>query len=274
MLGGGCSEHGGRQGVYRATPILTLAMSRRNLGLSSLSSRTALSSDYSALSSALTAQSVAGLSATLESFSAQLGQFSAKHHARIRGSGEMRDQFSALCRELGVDPLAGFGKGGVWSLFGLGDYYHALALLIVDVCLAARDSMGGYLALDYVQRTVSALKPTPVTMNDILQAIHALAPLEQGYAVVTVQGVKLLKCSTAQLNSDSTTLLDAVASTELGHLSSTELQAYTRTLGSEWSQERVQRCLEVAVLQEGIVWTDEQAEGGTQYWVPALFTFD
>ncbi|GAA5969863.1 hypothetical protein JCM11641_008067 [Rhodosporidiobolus odoratus] len=278
-------------------------MSRRAAGYSSLQRHLDSASSYSTLSSSLAAQQAASLSSQLATFQAALSSFSSHHRAKILSSPSFRTHFSQLCAELGVDPLGG-GSKGLWDKIGVGDWYYALGVQVVDVCLKARERGGGLVALDEVLREVGKLRgsgvakkaaadgtktrataaggavaTTEVTEADVQRAIETLEPLGCGYAIIQVGGKKVVRCSPGGLDRDSLVVVEAAAGTGRGSVTRQEVIAFSaRDRAAGWEVDRVERALEKALLDDGLVWVDEQAERrgheGREYWAPGLFVME
>ncbi|ORY82385.1 vacuolar-sorting protein SNF8 [Leucosporidium creatinivorum] len=274
-------------------------MARRGVGYSSLQRHLDSANSYSTLSTSLAEQQTAALSQQLATFQASLASFSTHHRAKILSSPSFRSHFSQLCAELGVDPLGG-GAKGIWDKMGVGDWYYALGVQIVDVCLRARERGGGMVALDEVIQQVTilrrggpnaglngksstsggkAIKPPPsaeISPSDVARAIDALAPLHCGYKIITVGGKQVVRCYPGGLDRDSLIVVEAAGEqgTGRGAVSMHEVHAFTRREGGEgWTMERVERAVEKAMMDDGMMWVDEQAGGGREYFVPALFEF-
>lgn len=119
----------------------------------------------------------------MEVFRANLEEFAAKHKAEIRKNPLFRGQFQAMCAAIGVDPLAS-GKG-VWSVLGMGDFYYELSVQVVEVCLAANPTTGGYLELSELRRRLvtsrgRSVRHQEITEDDILIATKKLKVLGGG----------------------------------------------------------------------------------------------
>ncbi|BGP14662.1 hypothetical protein JCM10213_001628 [Rhodosporidiobolus nylandii] len=275
-------------------------MSRRAAGYSSLQRHLDSASSYSTLSTSLAAQQAATLSSQLATFQAALTAFSTHHRAKILSSPSFRTHFSQLCAELGVDPLGG-GSKGLWDKIGVGDWYYALGVQVVDVCLQKRERGGGLVALDEVIREVAKLRggaakgkdgkgksrataaggaaaTTEVTEADVQRAIEALEPLGCGYAIIQVGGKKVVRCSPGGLDRDSLVVVEAASGTGRGSVTREEVLAFTARDGAAWDLDRVERALEKALMDDGMVWVDEQAEGNglgdREYWAPGLFVME
>ncbi|KAM0754736.1 vacuolar-sorting protein SNF8 [Meredithblackwellia eburnea MCA 4105] len=272
---------------------------RRNAGMSSLQRHIDQTSSYGQLSSDLLETQMAILNANMSTFQTTLSNFSTRHRAKIASSPQFRQHFSQLCAELGVDPLGG-GTKGLWDKIGVGDWYYALGVQVVDVCLQARERGGGLVALDEVLHRVmqlrsgggkGALKPsasgqlqpqqTEISESDIKRAIEALEPLGCGYALLVVGGKKVVQCYPGGLDRDSLVVVEAAGSTGRGAVTQDEILQFTRKGGAVdgWNLDRIDRAIEKAIMDDGMVWVDEQSGGGgvvagKEYWVPALFDFE
>jgi hypothetical protein len=122
---------------------------------------------------------------------------------------EFRRQFQVMCAKIGVDPLA--SNKGFWSeVLGVSDFYFALAVQIVDVCLATRALNGGLLSVDALLERLLRMRgrAVPVGLDDVRRAIEKLAVLRSGYKLVTVGDRLMVQSVPYELNRDHTTLLD------------------------------------------------------------------
>ncbi len=267
-------------------------MARRHTGLSSLQRHLDNNQSYSSLSTDIHQQRQASLKSQLETFQSALSKFSSTHRSKILSSPEFRQAFSQMCAELGVDPLGG-GQKGIWDKLGLGDWYYALGVQIVDVCLKARDRGGGLVALEEVITGVELLRnPTrnpaatargAVSKSDVKRAIEALEPLGCGYAVIELgPGSAVVRCSPLALDRDSLVVVEAASAlvpreaAKAGAVTRDEVWQFTRRGSVEkgWTLDRVDQAFEKAVKVDGLAWVDDQAPGaGALYWVPALFDF-
>lgn len=202
-----------------------------------------------------------------------------------------------MCRELGVDPLGSGGKkAGMWDSFlGVGDWTYALAVQVVDVCLASRERNGGLIEVDEVVRGVSRLRSGPaartkgkqvqqevdsdaaVTAQDVIRAIDALKPLGCGYTVITAGNKQMIRCVAAELDTDSLSLLQAASEGGQGFVTVSTLRSSTATSrqgGQQgWTAQRAMNAIEKALMTEGMVWLDDQESGEMRYWLPSLFDF-
>ncbi|KAK4703470.1 ESCRT-II complex subunit VPS22, partial [Phenoliferia sp. Uapishka_3] len=211
---------------------------RRNVGMSSLQRHIDTTSSYSTLSSDLLTTQMAVLESTMATFKSSLSSFSTRHRQKILSSPQFRQHFSQLCQEIGVDPLGG-GAKGLWDKMGVGDWYYALGVQVVDVCLAARERGGGLVALEEVIQKVELLrnggrKPTTgkpsandISESDVRRAIEALEPLGCGYALLVVAGRKVVQCYPGGLDRDSLIVVEAAGSIGRGAVTADEIWAFT-----------------------------------------------
>ena len=278
-------------------PLPLRLMSRRTAGYSSLQRHLDSTASYSTLSTSLAAQQSANLASQLSTFQSALSNFSTQHRAKILSSPQFRTHFSQLCAELGVDPLGG-GAKGLWDKMGVGDWYYALGVQIVDVCLKKRDRGGGLVALDEVLRDVRKLRSIPssnskrttasngttattaadISESDVQRAIEALDPLGCGYSLIEVGGKKVVRCSPGGLDRDSLVVVEAASNTGRGAVTREEVLSFTgKDNGDYWTMDRVEQAIEKALMDDGMIWVDEQTTGVTverEYWSPGLFVME
>lgn len=82
----------------------------------------------------------------LEFFRSNLEEFARKHKKEINKDPVFRHQFSKMCQEVGVDPLA--SRKGFWAeLLGIGDFYFELGVQLIEICMKTRNQNGGLIEL-------------------------------------------------------------------------------------------------------------------------------
>ena len=264
---------------------------RRHLGISSISRQSDSLASYSTLSTSISTAQLALLDSQLSTFQAALQSFATKHRAKILSDPVFRQHFSVMCSTLGVDPLGG-GKKGVWDYLGVGDWTYGLAVQVVDVCLGARERNGGLMEVTQVLQGVARLRTGntttgassastqttgAITVADIARAIKALEPLGCGYAIVDLPASsagapkrQMVRSVAQALDTDA---LECAAANGRAYTTEIELASYARSGGKQWSSERASVALHKALMEDALVWVDEQATEGFRYWVPALVAF-
>ncbi|SCZ98266.1 BZ3500_MvSof-1268-A1-R1_Chr3-2g06259 [Microbotryum saponariae] len=271
---------------------------RTGVGYTSLQRHLDSQSHYSTLSTTLLSSQAQSLQAQLQTFTTALASFSTTHRARILSSPTFRSEFTRLCAELGLDPLGG-GKKKLWDRLGLGEWYVALGVQVVDVCLGLRDATGGLVSVEVVLRAVRKLRnggmddrTEQVTVGDLEKAIQVLGPLGCGYKVVSSNGVenhsdagakssasasansnaiiKLVQCRPQALDTDSFVVVQLA--TEKGYLTVEDLARIK--MGEGWGAERCERAL-IKGVESGLCWVDDggEGEGEKRYYVAGLWAF-
>ncbi|SGY50827.1 BQ5605_C001g00930 [Microbotryum silenes-dioicae] len=269
---------------------------RTGVGYTSLQRHLDSQSHYSTLSTSLLSSQAQSLQAQLQTFTTALASFSTTHRARILSSPTFRSEFTRLCAELGLDPLGG-GKKKLWDRLGLGEWYVALGVQVVDVCLDLRDATGGLVSVEVVLQGVRKLRnggkndrTEQVTVGDLEKAIQVLEPLGCGYKVVSSNGVenhsdagakssasatsnasiKLVQCRPQALDTDSFVVVQLA--TEKGYLTVEDLVRFK--MGEGWGAERCERALSKGV-ESGLCWVDDGGEEAAEkrYYVAGLWAF-
>lgn len=255
---------------------------RRNVGISGLQRQSESLASYSQLGESISNAQLTQLEGQLKTFQAALRNFATKHRSKIISDPVFRQHFSTMCAEMGVDPL-GAGKKGVWDYLGVSDWTYGLAVQVVDVCLQTRERNGGLIEMRQLLQGVTRLRTgsdtaatdrSAITTNDIARAIKALESLGCGYQIITLEGSseKLVRSVPQAFDTDSLVLLECAAHLGKGYVTEQDLVDYTRSTKA-WVLQRAVSALNKALLEDGLVWVDEQATGGRQYWVPSLLAF-
>ena len=202
----------------------------------------------------------------LDSFKQHLETFATKHKSDIKKNPEFRKHFQKLCSQIGVDPLQ--SSRGFWSeILGVGDFYYELGVQITEVCLATKPKNGGLISLEELHKLVlkgRARARQDVSQDDLCHAIKKLSILGSGFKVLALQGGHLVQSVPSELNMDHTTVLQSAQKTGF-----TSVSGLAGERG--WDAERATRCLDYLV-QEGLMWVDEQDPKDVLYWVPGFFT--
>ena len=177
---------------------------------------------------------------------------------------------------------------GFWAeALGQGDFYYELGIQCIKVCIRTRDQNGGLMEVEEMCRLLSRLrKPQrialcklpqyrrgwlraggagqkPISSDDVETAVGTLKPLGSYYGIRRVGRKKLVQSVPTELNDDHMRLLNLVEQSG-GHTTKAEIAR------EGWDAERVGRALET-LLEEGMLWIDDQAPGSERwYWSMCL----
>lgn len=247
---------------------------RRRPGIAGLQLDAAARSHYRALGESVQETKAEHVKATLNSFKTKLEEFALKHAGDIRADPSFRSRFHAMCATVGVDPLAS-SKGAWAKLLGIGDWYAALGVAVVEACLASRSVDGGLTDAGRVRSYVvrkgfssSDAGELAITDDDIERAVQALSALGSGFSVVKVGERRLVRSVPGELSDDGRVVLEFATGT-VGNPGSggggggcwTTQERVSQGLG--WDPERASAALE-RLLADGIGLVDDQfaEEGG------------
>ena len=197
-----------------------------------------------------------------------LSKFAAKYRSQINADPEFRRYFTVACQAAGVDPLAS-NKATLGKLLGMGDFYFALGVQVVDVAMAARSTQGVLLPMELCLKRLAALRgahASAVSVHDVRAALKALEPLGRGVASATVNGREYIVTLAQELSSDTTAALEAAAKrlTQTAHTTGSPAYALSASahlspvqlaqqLG--WSLPRATDALH-SLLRDGVAWLD------------------
>ena len=254
---------------------------RRRPGIAGLQLDAAARSHYRALGESVQETKAEHVKATLHSFRLKLEAFAREHAADIRADPGFRARFHAMCSTVGVDPLAS-SKGAWAELLGIGDWYAALGVAVVEACLASRGVDGGLTDAGRVRAYVAkkgfssssssssssdAVKggsspPTPptITDDDVERAVRALSALGSGFSVVKVGERRLVRSVPGELSDDGGAVLEFAAGERIGSGGVGSSGWTTRervSQGLGWDPERASAALE-RLLADGIGLVDDQ----------------
>ncbi|CAB4034741.1 Hypothetical predicted protein [Paramuricea clavata] len=131
--------------------------------------------------------------------------------------------------------------------------------------MATRTRNGGLLALDELHRLLKGggKSRQDVTEDDLARAIKKLHTLGSGFQIIPVGEKRIVQSVPGELNMDHTTVLQLAQAT-----SYISLSAITSQLG--WEVKRAEHVLG-HMVQEGMIWIDEQDPKERLYWFPGLF---
>ena len=249
---------------------------RRRPGLHGIAVRAREADAFHALAEETQAKRLETLRTQMATFRASLEAFAAAHRDDIRRDPAFRQQFHSMCANIGVDPLVS-AKGGTWAArLGLGEFYYALAVTVLDVCKARRAFDGGLTELPAVLRHVQRRRGAaadPISADDVARAIDKLEALGGGLGIVTIGGRPFVRSVPAELSTDGNALID-LAHTLGGFFARADVAA---NLG--WSDARTSDAL-TALAKDGLILVDDPPGSGTStgaataamrlYWCPAV----
>jgi ESCRT-II complex subunit VPS22 len=198
----------------------------------------------------------------LRQFKDVLGKFARKHKQEIEKDPDFRDAFHEMCSKLQVDPLQ--SRTGFWGkVLRIGDFYHELAVKVIDSCDSLKRKYGSLVpveeVIDAVRRTYGS-SPPKISPGDIERAMKALKEIGQGYTVVVHGGRRFLKTVSFDLDADGMKLLE----------SARDQQYFQFNPKMEMTEQRFNAAV-TPLLNEGLVWIDRPAVGPPRYWVVAFF---
>jgi len=239
---------------------------RRGPGLAAVNRNKLQKQQFAAKGTELADAEISHMVQQLDSFKEHLETFATKHKSDIKKNPEFRKHFQQLCAQIGVDPLQ--SSRGFWSeILGVGDFYYELGVQVTEVCLATKPKNGGLISLEELHKLVlkgRARARQDVSQDDLCHAIKKLSVLGSGFKVLPLQGGHLVQSVPSELNLDHTTVLQSAQKSGF-----TSVSVLIREL--KWDGERATRCLNY-LIQEGMMWIDEQDPKDVLYWVPGFFT--
>jgi len=203
-----------------------------------------------------------------------LGKFAAKYRCQINADPEFRRYFTVACQAAGVDPLAS-NKAALGKLLGMGDFYFALGVQVVDVAMAARATQGVLLPMQLCLQRLAALRgphASAISVHDVRAALKALEPLGRGVSSAQVNGKEYIVTLAQELSGDTAATLDAAAQRlsqvaaeqgapaspegpSFGLSSAAHLTAVELSHSMQWSVSRATDALH-ALLRDGLAWLD------------------
>ncbi|TIB02244.1 hypothetical protein E3P96_02181 [Wallemia ichthyophaga] len=212
-------------------------MSRRNnKGIGSLHQQHHQNNDaYRSLGNNINAQQLQSIHHQISTFKQYLTDFSKNHRKDIESNVQFRNRFTEMCSTIDVDPL-NISRGSLFSnLTGFSDFYLSLAVQLVDI--------------------------------DLQKSIKVLAPLHDNrhqYEIIPVNQILYMRSQPKELNNDMLSLL-SLAHSNHGWIDQSLVQN-----AQSWTVERVRNSLRQAVMDDGILWIDNQAPQ-SRYYFPSLF---
>lgn len=248
--------------------LLVISIMRRSVGLGAINKKKLAEAKYKDKGSELAEEQLSQMSKQLEAFRANLEEFAANHRNDIKKNPEFRRHFQDMCATIGVDPLAS-GKGFWSEMLGVGDFYYEIGVQIIEVCLATQHRNGGLMNMEELLQKVRTTRgrsrqAQDVSLDDVMRAIKKLKCLGNGFVLHKLNdGRFMVQSVPAELNMDHTCVLNLAQGT--GHVS---VKLLENELG--WQTERSLLVMD-RLIQEGLVWVDDQDRNGRLFWFPGLF---
>ncbi|EOR01791.1 Vacuolar protein sorting-associated protein 22-like protein 1 [Wallemia ichthyophaga EXF-994] len=244
-------------------------MSRRNnKGIGSLHQQHHQNNDaYRSLGNSINAQQLQSIHHQISTFKQYLTDFSKNHRKDIESNVQFRNRFTEMCSTIDVDPL-NISRGSLFSnLTGFSDFYLSLAVQLVDMCVSTATLTGGLVRVEDILNALSLKRKTQITLSDLQKSIKVLAPLHDNrhqYEIIPVNQILYMRSQPKELNNDMLSLL-SLAHSNHGWIDQSLVQN-----AQSWTVERVRNSLRQAVMDDGILWIDNQAPQ-SRYYFPSLF---
>lgn len=251
---------------------------RRRPGLQGIAVNARINEQYQKLGEETQAKRITKMREQMITFKTHLEQFASAHREDIRRDPDFRQRFHAMCANIGVDPLV--SNKGTWAqTLGLGEFYYALAVTVLDVCKSRRPIDGGLTLLDTVVKHVERRRGSsadPISSDDVVRAIEKLSILGGGLGIVSIGKRLFVRSVPSELSKDGNTIID-MAHTLGGFFTRPDIAA---NLG--WEEERISECL-MGLARSGLLLVDDPplSSLGTSYsdaervkrriyWCPAV----
>jgi ESCRT-II complex subunit VPS22 len=112
-----------------------------------------------------------------------------------------------MCKEIGVDPLA---STSLWNKnLNLSEFYYNLAIQIITISLAIRESKGALIELDELKkRLVAHRKKDDISLMDIQKAIESVSELKCGFLIIDLKNTKAVMTLPMQLSNDTNIIMN------------------------------------------------------------------
>lgn len=215
----------------------------------------------------ITRESVEKMKVQLQQFKQRLEQFATAHKDEIQRDASFRSQFHTMCASVGVDPLT--SRKGIWSeILGVGDYYYALAIRIVQVCVTTRPINGGIISVPDLTRILERSGPSSasVSVDDVERAVTKLTALGNGFKILNAGGgTRFIQSVPTELSRDHTHVLAMCNEDGRGYVTKQSVQKNTG-----WTDDRVDATMDY-LLQHEFAWLDAYP-AQHRYWIVGLLT--
>lgn len=251
---------------------------RRGVGISAVLGKKVSDEKFMEKHSKLDESSIDELQEQLGHLQEKLQWFAAKHQKTLKRDPLFRKEFTEMCANIGVDPLA--SSKGFWTKYlGLGTFYYQLAVQAIEKVLSGADHHGGIVRLDDLWKQMRDsrspyLEDSSISSHDLIQAFRILDVLGPSCGVIRSNAQienSLVFCVPEELSSDSMTIIQHIAESGKAYYTVADLEA---NLG--WPRYRAMLATE-KLLRDGIVWKDcppkarDNHRDLSLYWFPGLF---
>ena len=187
----------------------------------------------------------------------------------LQGDEEYQKKFYKLCNDIGVDPFTQ-KKGFLAGLLNknLDEYYKALGMRVLNVCLKTRYENGGLIKLSELKNILNSSngnkKGERVHSEDIRIAVQKLSCLSSSLSIEKIQDedegeIEYVKSADMEFSADSLKIL-AKANRRKGIVQVADL---SHDRSDKWRKE-----LDVFV-SKGIAWIDIH-DGLSTYYFPTI----
>ncbi|PRP77705.1 hypothetical protein PROFUN_00566 [Planoprotostelium fungivorum] len=241
---------------------------RRGVGIAGLQNQRAAQKTFQTVGVELQKAEMAQMTEQINLFKEHLEKFATKHKKEINKNPEFRQHFTEMCSKIGVDPL--LSNKGFWAeMLGVGNFYYELGVQILDVCLRTRSSNGGFIQLEDMKKYLEKLRgknSQSISNDDIERATKSMKVLGDGLQLLTVGSKKMIQSVPLELNRDHTMVM--LLAQNKSWVIKSEVKKRKELL---WDDERVGMVFQF-LMQEGVVWIDEQNRPEPSYWFPSMFT--
>jgi ESCRT-II complex subunit VPS22 len=243
--------------IFFGPSILPIIMHRK-AGVSRIQSSQKRQIQFQKAQENISTQSSAQLKELFTQLEQYLQSFVANHHEEMKQNPLLRQRFTQLCMEMGVDPLA--TKKSIWSSLGFGDFYNHVSVQVAQVCLSTRQFNGGLISLAELTKGVLKLRGNqdPITDQDIKTSIKQLQCLGDGFQIMEWNGTTFVRSVPQELSLDDTTVLQITQP-------NITIEKVINQL--EWTEHRAQLVFD-RLVQQGIFWIDHVDKS---YWIAGQY---
>ncbi|SCV99996.1 LAFE_0B07118g1_1 [Lachancea fermentati] len=190
-------------------------------------------------------------------FQERLVEFAKDHNKELKENPEFRAKFIRMCASIGIDPISLFDRQR--HLFDVNDFYYEICVKVIEICRKTKDLNGGVISFDELHKGYFIM--LKVQIEDLEKSIEMLQSLDGGFEVFFIKGKKFLRSVPNELTDDQTKILEICS--VLGYASISLLR-----VNLNWKPFRSDAILKEMVAN-GLLWTDNQAQGEVLYWDPA-----